>query len=87
MADATLHICPSGSKHFFKDMRAKSKAAGPPWRFFMRCAKCTTMFVQIVSEVVVNGDIRPKVSAYLITSSGRTIPIAADVKKTDPVPT
>ncbi len=79
-----VYTCPPNVRHFFKDMRAKSKTAGPPWRFFSRCVKCTAILVQIVSEVTVNGDIMPKTTAWIMTSDGKQTAADSTTKKARP---
>ncbi len=85
MADNNqVYTCPPNVRHFFKDMRAKSKTAGPPWRFFSRCVKCTAILCQIVSEVTVNGEIMPKTTAWIMTSDGKQQVVDSTTKKARP---
>ncbi len=80
-----VFTCPAGSRHFFKDMRAKSKSAGPPWRFFMRCAKCTAMLCQIVSETAdKQGNVMPKTTAWIITAHGSTVGLESKTRPATP---
>jgi hypothetical protein len=68
-----ITVCPDNVRHHFRDMRAKSKAAGPPWHFFSRCIRCTAILHQIVSQKIdKQGNITPVSTAFIITSSKPT---------------
>jgi hypothetical protein len=68
-----ITVCQLPLKHHFKDMRAKSKQAGPPWFFFMRCVRCTAILQQVITcSTDTGGNNKPGVKIYLITPMGTT---------------
>lgn len=78
-----ITVCPNNVRHHFRDMRSKSKAAGPPWTYFSRCTRCTAMLMQVVgTKQHANGDVVPTMTSYLLTSKG-SVPIDSSVERID----